>query len=298
MLSSLNLEPVRQLTETTHLARNAAGVEFLVVVRPQSTAVISLFGAHLLHFAPKNGSPWLWLSSEAILDGSRGIRGGVPICWPWFGPSPERVGTGKPQHGFARTSTWQLDGISDSEESTLLHLSLQDTAQTRAVWPHSFTLEYDLLIGDDLTLMLTSRNEGDEPLVYSGALHSYFTVENPEQVEIHGLGARYVDKLDNSREKDSGVFSLDQAIDRVYQQPETSTVLDSGDHQLLLEHGNADSIVVWTPWIEGAKTMNDVNDDAWTQMVCVETAITSSSGMSIEPDGEHSLSVKISRRTS
>jgi len=296
MLSSLNLETVRQLTETTRLARNNAGVEFLVVKRPESEALISLFGAHLLHFAPEGQGPWFWLSSEAVLDGTRGIRGGVPICWPWFGPSPERVGLGKPQHGFARTSVWQLDGISDYPDSTLLHLSLQDTEATRAIWPHPFTLEYDLLIGDDLTLMLTSRNEGDTPFVYSGALHSYFTIAAPEKVLIHGLGANYIDKLDNSRDKEAGVFCLDRAIDRIYNQPESSTELQTGAHQLLLEHGNADSIVVWTPWVEGSAAMNDVNNDAWTQVVCVETAITSPSGICVPADEEHSLSVKISQR--
>ena len=296
MSSLLNLETVRQLTETTRLARNSAGIEFLVVNRPQSEAIISLFGAHLLHFAPRNSTPWFWLSSEAILDGGRGIRGGVPICWPWFGPSPERVGLGKPQHGFARTSLWQLDGISDSPDSTLLHLSLQDSEATRAIWPHSFTLEYDLLIGDDLTLMLTSRNEGDTPLVYSGALHSYFTIAAPEKVQIHGLGASYVDKLDSSREKEAGIFSLDRAIDRVYTQPGPSTELQTGSHHLVLDHGNADSIVVWTPWVEGSAAMNDVNNDAWTQMVCVETAITAPSGIAVPPDDEHSLFVKISSR--
>jgi glucose-6-phosphate 1-epimerase len=295
MYTSLKLEKVRTLTETTHLARNDAGVEFLVVSRPESEAIISLFGAHLIHFAQRDQRPWFWLSSEAVIDGSRGIRGGVPICWPWFGPSPERVGLGKPQHGFARTSLWQLDGISDYEESTLLHLSLQDSEASRAIWPHAFTLEYDLLISDDLTLMLTTRNESEAALIYSGALHSYFAVSAPESVTITGLGPSYLDKLDQGKEKNSGIFQLNEPIDRVYTQPETITRLEAGSHQLTLEHGNADSIVAWTPWIDGAKAMNDVNDDAWTQMVCVETAITSTAGLVVQPDNEHSLSVKISR---
>jgi glucose-6-phosphate 1-epimerase len=296
MYTSLKLEKIRKLTETTHLARNDAGVEFLVVSRPESEAIISMFGAHLIHFAQRDQHPWFWLSSEAVIDGSRGIRGGVPICWPWFGPSPERVGLGKPQHGFARTSLWQLDGISDYEESTLLHLSLQDSEASRAIWPHAFTLEYDLLISDDLTLMLTTRNESEKALTYSGALHSYFAVSAPASVAITGLGTSYLDKLDQGREKNSGTFQLNEPIDRVYTQPETITRLEAGSHHLTLEHGNADSIVVWTPWIDGAKAMNDVNDDAWTQMVCVETAITSTAGITVQPDNEHSLSVKISRQ--
>ena len=293
MQTSLKLETIRQLTETTQLARNDAGLEFLVVIRPDSEAIISLFGAHLIHFAPKNQSPWFWLSREAVLDGSRGIRGGVPICWPWFGPSPERVGLGKVQHGFARTSVWQLDGISDASDGTLLHLSLQDSDDSRALWPHHFTLEYDLLIGHELTLMLTTRNEDDNPLIYNGALHSYFSITNPEAVSISGLGPRYLDKLEQGREKASATFALNQAIDRIYTQPEGSNRLQTGDHELQLQHGNADSVVVWTPWIEGARAMNDVNDDAWTQMVCVETAITSPAGVCVPAHDEHSFSVTI-----
>ena len=293
MLTSLKLETIRQLTETTRLARNEAGLEFLMVTRPDAEAIISLFGAHLIHFAPKNQSPWFWLSREAVLDGSRGIRGGVPICWPWFGPSPERVGFGKVQHGFARTSVWQLDGISDASDGTLLHLSLQDSDESRTLWPHRFTLEYDLLIGNELTLMLTTRNEDDTPLLYNAALHSYFSIATPESVTISGLGPRYLDKLAQGREKSSDTFALNQAIDRIYTQPEGSNQLQTGTHELLLQHGNADSVVVWTPWIDGARAMNDANDDAWTQMVCVETAITSPAGVRVQANDEHSFSVTI-----
>ena len=293
MLTSLKLETIRQLTETTRLARNEAGLEFLVVTRPDAEAIISLFGAHLIHFAPKNQSPWFWLSREAVLDGSRGIRGGVPICWPWFGPSPERIGLGKVQHGFARTSMWQLDGISDAGDGTLLHLSLQDSDDSRALWPHRFTLEYDLLIGPGLTLMLTTRNEDATPLLYNAALHSYFSIATPESVTITGLGPRYLDKLEQGREKSSSTFELNQAIDRIYTQPESNNRLQTGDHELQLQHGNADSVVVWTPWIEGARAMNDVNDDAWTQMVCVETAITSPAGVRVPANDEHSFSVTV-----
>ena len=294
MQTSMKLETIRQITESTCLAKNDSGLEFLVISRPESEAIISLFGAHLVHFAPRNQSPWFWLSPAAVLDGSRGIRGGVPICWPWFGPSPERVGTGKVQHGFARTALWQLDGISDTSDGTLIHLSVQDSETSRTIWPYAFSLEYDLLINEELTLLLTTRNTGDSPLVYSGALHSYFTISEPEAVSVQGLGATYVDKLDQMREKQSEPLRVNGPLDRIYNQPESVTQFVTGAHTLQLRHGHADSVVVWTPWVEGSHAMNDVNDEAWQQMLCVETAITSPAGVTVQPDDEHSLSVKIS----
>ena len=174
MQTSLKLETIRQLTETTQLARNDAGLEFLVVIRPDSEAIISLFGAHLIHFAPKNQSPWFWLSREAVLDGSRGIRGGVPICWPWFGPSPERVGFGKVQHGFARTSVWQLDGISDAGDGTLLHLSLQENTLYKVLY--LYHLQGSFLCKDAFSA-LASKSYRLYSLTLSG-LHESHALQN------------------------------------------------------------------------------------------------------------------------
>lgn len=293
MNTSLQLDTVRQLTNTTHLARNAHGVEFLVVTRPESEAVISLLGAQLLHFAPKNQPNWLWLSKSSKLDGSRGIRGGVPLCWPWFGPSPERVGLGKPQHGFARTLAWQLDGISETTKNTLIHLSLNANDITRSVWPHEFELELDILLGKSVTLLLTSRNTDTTPFTFGGALHSYFEIAKPEDVRVTGLGDRFIDKLENATIKPGTVFTLNQAVDRIYDHADEKITIERGHPTLTLHNHNADSVVVWTPWIEGAKAMPDFDDDGWRNMLCVETAITDPAGITLAPDEEHSLCVMI-----
>ncbi|MGL4205456.1 MAG: D-hexose-6-phosphate mutarotase [Aeromonadaceae bacterium] len=292
MITHLQLDTLRQLTDTTRLARNEHGVEFLIVERPEGEALITLLGAQLLHFAPKNQPKWLWLSETSKFDGSRGIRGGIPLCWPWFGPSPERVGLGKPQHGFARTSTWQLDGISETGENTLIHLSLCASDATREIWPHEFELEMDILLGDSVTLLLTSRNSGTTPWTYSGALHSYFEIAKPEEVRVSGLGERFIDKLDGSAIKPGGLFTLDQAVDRIYDRADEVITLERGYPTLTLHNHNADSVVVWTPWLGGAN-MPDFDDDGWRSMLCVETAITSPTGVTLAPEEEHSLCVRI-----
>lgn len=295
MQEQLQLTTLRQLTASVTLARNAAGMEFLVVKRQESEAIISLFGAHVLHYAPAGESPWLWLSKDAILDGSRGIRGGIPLCWPWFGPAPARVGAGKPQHGFARSMHWQLDGINDLQESTLLHMSLHASDESRAIWPHNFTLELDICISNELTLLLNSINTDSTSWCYSGALHTYFESVATEQVHIDGIGAIYADKLQQGKQCEEQAFALTGPVDRVYLHPEHQVLLRTGTTDLLLDNHNADSIVVWNPWHQGAAGMVDFDNEGWKTMICVETAITAADGVEVVPDEQHLLGVTIKR---
>lgn len=189
------MQPTRTLTAHCTLSHHPAGQPLLTVDNGYAKAEISLFGAHVLSYQRHDEPASIWLSDKAVLDGSKPIRGGIPLCWPWFGPAPARVGSGKPSHGFARTSLWTLDGVSDHGDGTLVHLSLRDNETTRQLWPHAFELELDVLVGKELALVLTTRNTGKEPLVYSGALHTYLQISSPEAVSVSGLGEPYADKL-------------------------------------------------------------------------------------------------------
>ena len=228
-----------------------------------------------------------------MLDGSKPIRGGIPLCWPWFGPSPARVGSGKPSHGFARTSLWTLDGVSDHGDGTLVHLSLRDTDASRALWPHAFELELDVLVGKELSLVLTTRNTGKTPLTYNAALHTYLQISAPEAVSVTGLGEPYADKLTGQDGQQQGALTLTAAIDRVYHQAEAMVMVKDGDRTTKVVSGNNDSVVVWTPWLEGATAMADMSDDGYRTMLCVEAAITAEAGVVIAPDEEHSFSTVI-----
>ncbi len=288
-IASLTLQ--RQLTGTVRQVQHAQGLPCLLIQRPECEAVVSLYGGHLLHFTPRGQAPWLWLSQDALLDGQHAIRGGIPVCWPWFGPSPERVGAGKPQHGFARNKTWQLDGISEDADSTLIHLSLSDDAETRALWPFAFELQLDIKVGRELTLQLTCCNTGDQPFTYSGALHTYFNIAEVSQVSLAGLPHNYLDKLAHFAPVNSDHFALDRAMDRVYLQEDARLSLSTGHQTLQLEHRHSNASVVWNPWQEGAAKMGDFDDAGWQHMLCVEPAITEDAPITVLPDEEHSLSV-------
>ncbi|WP_339330187.1 D-hexose-6-phosphate mutarotase [Aeromonas hydrophila] len=287
------MQPTRSLTAHCTLSHHPAGQPLLTVDNGYAKAEISLFGAHVLSYQRHDEPASIWLSDKAVLDGSKPIRGGIPLCWPWFGPAPARVGSGKPSHGFARTSLWTLDGVSDHGDGTLVHLSLRDNEATRQLWPHAFELELDVLVGKELALVLTTRNTGKAPLVYSGALHTYLQISSPESVSVSGLGEPYADKLTGQNGQQQGPLTLNGPLDRVYWQPAAHVSIQDGERETRVVSGNHDSVVVWTPWIEGATAMADMSDDGYRTMLCVEAAIASEAGVAVAPDEEHSFSTVI-----
>ncbi|BEJ48052.1 D-hexose-6-phosphate mutarotase [Aeromonas dhakensis] len=287
------MQPTRTLTAHCTLSHHPAGQPLLTIDNGYARAQISLFGAHVLSYQRHDEPASIWLSDKAVLDGSKPIRGGIPLCWPWFGPAPARVGSGRPSHGFARTSLWTLDGVSDHGDGTLVHLSLRDNEATRQLWPHAFELELDVLVGKELALVLTTRNTGKEPLVYGGALHTYLQISAPEAVSVSGLGEPYVDKLTGQNGQQQGALTLNGPLDRVYWQPDAQVCIQDGERQTRVVSGNHDSVVVWTPWLEGASAMADMSDDGYRTMLCVEAAIASETGVTVAPDEEHSFSTVI-----
>ncbi|WP_429110297.1 D-hexose-6-phosphate mutarotase [Aeromonas media] len=287
------MQPTRTLTAHCTLSHPADGQPLLTIDNQHAKAEISLFGAHVLSYQRHGEPASIWLSDKAVLDGSKPIRGGIPLCWPWFGPSPARVGSGKPAHGFARTSLWTLDGVSDHGDGTLVHLSLRDTDASRALWPHAFELELDVLVGKELSLVLTTRNTGKTPLTYNAALHTYLQISRPEAVQVTGLGEPYHDKLTGREAQQQGALTLSAAMDRIYRQPDAMVSVQDGDRETQVVSGNHDSVVVWNPWAEGAAAMADMSDDGYRTMLCVEAAITADAGITVEPDEEHSFSTVI-----
>ncbi|MBW3691786.1 MULTISPECIES: D-hexose-6-phosphate mutarotase [Aeromonas] len=287
------MQPTRTLTAHCTLSHHPAGQPLLTIDNGYAKAEISLFGAHVLSYQRHDEPASIWLSDKAVLDGSKPIRGGIPLCWPWFGPAPARVGSGKPSHGFARTSLWTLDGVSDHGDGTLVHLSLRDNEATRQLWPHAFELELDVLVGKELALVLTTRNTGKEPLVYGGALHTYLQISAPEAVSVSGLGEPYADKLTGQNGQQQGALTLNGPLDRVYWQPDAQVSIQDGERQTRVVSGNHDSVVVWTPWLEGASAMADMSDDGYRTMLCVEAAIANEAGVTVAPDEEHSFSTVI-----
>ncbi|MNG86893.1 putative glucose-6-phosphate 1-epimerase [compost metagenome] len=287
------MQLTRSLTTRCSLGQDVAGLPLLTIDNDFAKARVSLFGAHVLSYQRHGEPASIWLSDKAVLDGNKPIRGGIPVCWPWFGQPPARVGSGKPAHGFARTTLWSLDGVSERNDGTLIHLSMRDSEATHALWPHSFTLELDVMVGKALSLVLTTRNTGNAPLIYSAALHSYLHISAPENVSVAGLGELYTGILIPREARQQGDLRLHGAIDRIYHQPESTITVRDGKRITQVVSSNNDSVVVWTPWLEGATAMADMSSDGYRTMLCVEAAITDQAGVTVPSEGEHYLSTTI-----
>ncbi|EME89041.1 uncharacterized protein MYCFIDRAFT_76411, partial [Pseudocercospora fijiensis CIRAD86] len=250
---------------------------------------VLLYGATVTSWK-SNGKERLWLSTAAKLDGSKPVRGGIPVVFPAFGPPPKDHATGGlPQHGFARNSQWEYLGRSSSESGLLAKggddsvkldfgLSSSNLApEAKKAWPYEFGLVYSVTLGKDgLQTMLNVRNQGKESFEFQMLLHSYFSVSDISKTVITGLGSvTYIDKMLNATEhqQTDPQIKITGEVDRVYKsikQDTTSIVVDGKPH-LDVVRDNLEDSVVWNPWIEKAKGMGDFEPkDGYKNMVCVE----------------------------
>lgn len=262
-----------------------------------ATAEIVLQGAHITHFQPAGAAPVIFLSRSSYLAPGKPIRGGVPICFPWFGA---RAGhPDSPAHGFARTTPWEVESLSGSDDrgvTTVLRLA--SDAQTRAHWPHDFIARLRIEITRQLTLTLEVENTGADPFEFEAALHTYFAVSDVREVSITGLeGADYLDKTDGLRRKQLGSAPLriEAETDRVF--PATAATCRIDDpalrRQIIVEKSGSQTTVVWNPWIAKAAAMADFGDSEWPGMLCIETANTGTDAITLAPGDWHAMSATI-----
>ncbi len=236
-----------------------------------ASAVVALHGGQLLSWIPARGRERLYLSERAVYDGKSPIRGGVPVCFPQFST------LGKlPRHGFARTAAWSVTEQRTGDDFALTTLQLTDNPETRALWPHPFTLELSIAIEDGrLDLELEVINSGHAPFAFSGALHTYLRVPEVEECRLEGLhGFEYRDALnDNAVRRDSGdVLMVDGALDRVYHDVTRPLLLRGAGAALGVNADGFPDVVVWNPWEDGIAQFPDMAPADFRRMLCVEAA--------------------------
>lgn len=266
------------------------------VANRHATATIALHGAHVTAFQPRDQGPVLWVSAKTAFRPGKAIRGGIPVCWPWFADHP--TDPTKPAHGFVRTARWTVAGTAVvDDDATRIRLRLADDDATRALWPHRFELELAVTVGRSLDVALGIRNTGDAPFTSGGALHSYFAVADVTQVAIEGLDGRpYVDKVDRlARKVQRGPVRIDGETDRIYLETTDACVIDDPGlrRRIAIHKAGSRSTVVWNPWRAKAASMTDFGDDEYPGMVCVETANASDDVVSVPAGGRHELRTTI-----
>jgi len=274
------------------------GLALVDVSNSLATATIALQGAHVMTWAPRGERPVLWLSPAAKLAPGKSIRGGVPLCWPWFGPHASE--SKFPGHGFARTVPWELvDARALSNGATYLAFRLVESDTTRAQWPHTSPVEAHITVGTTLAIDLVTRNAGSQPITIGDALHTYFAVSDVRDIAIHGLGGcPYLDKVDGSaRKQQAGPVTIASEVDRVYLDSTADCLIDDlrWARRIRIHKSSSRSTVVWNPWIEKAAKMGDFGSaTGYLDMVCVESANAADDVVTVAPGDEHQLRVRYS----
>ncbi len=258
-------------------------------------AGICLLGGHVLSYEPSGQEPVLWVSGKSHFEVGKPIRGGIPVCWPWFAgqtPSP-----GLPAHGCVRTRLWEVRGAESLDDATRITLGCTDDDETRALWPHGFDLEIAVIVGAELRVELTARNTDTEAWSCTGALHSYFAVGDVEQVRVLGLdGCGYLDKVVEFAEKrQRGPITVASEVDRIYTDTTAECTIEDpvlGRRIRIVKEGSH-TTVVWNPWVDKSVRMEDFGNDEYHGMLCVETANAGKDVTTLEPGESHCLAATI-----
>lgn len=276
------------LPQSIRLVKKSALIDTLEIENQYAKATMSLWGAHTLSFIPKrDGRERLFLSEKALFDGSKSIRGGVPVCWPWFGSRQD----GYQAHGYVRTQLWHVLSASDEANYTEIILAPQTSAGDG--FEGTAELILTLQVGEKMRISLSTRNTGKSAFSYNAALHTYFSVDDISQTELTGLSGIYSDKpLDWAEFETPSPYLFTGETDRVHLNPVERVNIKQPNYSTLVESYGHDSLVVWNPWSEIATSMVDMDNDGYQKMLCVETAVTQ--GITIEPSETHTFTQVIS----
>jgi D-hexose-6-phosphate mutarotase len=276
---------------------DASGLVVAEIDNGLATASLCLQGAHLMTWQPKSQAvPVVWLSRDAKLAAGKSIRGGAPVCWPWFGAHASEASF--PGHGFARTVPWNVvESGTEPGGATRLTLRLVESEKTRAQWPHDCMMDLTVIVGETLRMEMATENTGTEAFVIGEALHTYFRIGDIGAVSVAGLeGCDYWDKVGGSTlRKQDGAIAFSGETDRVYIDTAAECVIedDKLKRRIHVAKSGSRSTVVWTPWTEKANKMGDMGQpDGWREMVCVESANAIENVVTVAAGTRHTLVVE------
>ena len=276
-------------------------------IHGQAQLLIAKQGAQVLSYQTGDEQPIIWLNEKAQYTHGKGIRTGMPVCWPWFGnlalnpPSVQAMYHSHepaPAHGLVRTREWELLDFDDAGEALHIELGLPLVDGGLPGWPHHVALTLSIRLDTHLHLSLTSHNRGDSPVSISQALHSYFAVSDVRQVHVDGVdGLTYIETLDDWKHvKQSGDLSFSGETDRIYlDTPDTLSIVDpQWARRIDLKSRGSRSAVIWNPWVEKTARFSDMAANGWQRMLCIETANVMDDVITLEPGASHTLGVSIS----
>lgn len=260
-----------------------------VLTTPAAFAVVAIQGAQVLSYV-LNGQPdVLWRSPLAQLGTGKAVRGGIPVCWPWFGPHP--VDAARPAHGFVRAAPWRVE--STASGPAYCEISFAFDASTTSLWEHRAMALLTVRVGDELKVSLETLNTGDSTILLTQALHTYLAVGDITKAAIKGLDERmFIDQLTGEQRRQAGDVTISGEVDRIYfgtidrvtvRDPAQARAIGAG------KSGSA-STVIWNPWIAKSERLGDMGTDGYRHMVCVETCNAGPDVETLAPGGRHHIS--------
>ena len=277
---------------------DVGGLIIARIANKQAQSTIALQGAHVMTFEPVGEKPVIWISPAAKLVRGKSIRGGVPICWPWFGA--HATDSTFSAHGFARTVPWQVvasEALSDG--GTRITFELPQSSIPSAQWPHACRVRNIVTVGKEMTVELVTENTGQAMFEIGEALHTYFVISDVDKVCITGLeGCAYLDKVgDWQRRTQADAITIAAEVDRLYVDTDSDCLIDDSGHKRCIRIAKRGSLstVVWNPWVEKAAKMGDFGSDTgYRDMVCVESANAAENVVKVAAGATHSLHVTYS----
>jgi glucose-6-phosphate 1-epimerase len=254
-----------------------------------------LHGAHVTSWKPAGHEESLFLSTKSLWEEGRAIRGGIPVCFPWF--RAKRDDPRAPAHGFVRTTAWQLESIAEEAGRVVVSMYTESNEHTRQWWPGEFRLVHRVRFGSDLSLELVCTNTGTTSLRFEEALHTYNRVADVGQVHLEGLDqVRFLDNTDSNQEKTQrGEVEIAAPTDNAYLDTESEIdLLDPAlRRRIQLRKSNSRTTVVWNPWLDGATSLKDLGDGEWKQFLCVEASNILGAAIELAPGQEHKMTADL-----
>lgn len=264
---------------------------------PQGRFEVLDQGAQLISWAPPGAEPVIFCSSRAVRSQGVALRGGIPLCFPWFGTGPRK--DRRPSHGFARITPWRLVRADASGPRTTLvwQLSEQDLTERPSGTPESFVVELQQTIGEELIMDLRVHNTSERSFFTAEtALHSYFRVSDVREVTVEGLGgSEFLDQTTGTDHTQVGPVHFTDEVDRVYQSRARTMIIDPGmNRRIMIDKSGSASTVVWNPGEHKAAELADLGADQYRDFVCVETGNVGADAIPLHPGEQHQLRLRIS----
>ena len=265
------------------------------ITAPAATGEMYLHGAHVTSWRPAGAQEVLFLSPHSVFQDGKAIRGGVPICFPWFGDKADDPKA--PAHGFVRVKDWHLESIEHSGDAVVVSMFTDSSNSTHKWWPWDFRLSYRATFGKELLLELITTNTGKETMRFEEALHAYYRVGDATKTSVLGLnGAHYLDKTDGFREKQqSGELTITAETDREYLNTGNNLLLNDPilQRRITVVKENSRSTVIWNPWTEKARALTDLGEDQWKSMLCLEVTNVGPCAVDLPAGEQHRMAARV-----